>query len=218
MSTGFLEENDELLRLERKLRAEGFLYIAGVDEAGRGPLAGPVMAAAVCFPPGAGVPRVFDSKQISPAGRLEMREAILAVPGVQYFVAEGSVEDIDRYNILQTNDRTMRKAVLALARVDFLLIDGRPVPHMPYPAQAVIKGDAKSASIAAASILAKTVRDERMDELDKLYPEYGFAENRGYGTEAHLEAIRKYGPCPVHRKSFSPVREMLQPYEQQELF
>ena len=217
MST-FLAEDDEILRLERELRAEGFSFIAGVDEAGRGPLAGPVAAAAVCFPPGARIPRVFDSKQLSETERREMREAILAVPGVQYAVAFGAVEDIDRWNILQTNDRAMYAAVLKLERVDFLLIDGRPVPHMPYPSRAVVGGDAKSASIAAASILAKTARDDVMIELDRLYPEYGFAENKGYGTAAHLEALRKYGPSPVHRKSFSPIREMLSPWHQGELF
>ena len=216
--SGFLNEDDKLLCLERELRTEGFSFIAGVDEAGRGPLAGPVAAAAVCFPPGARIPRVFDSKQIPEAERLEMREAIMAVPGVQFAVVFGSVEDIDRWNILQTNDRAMYAAVKQLERVDFLLIDGRPVPHMPYPSRAVVGGDAKSASIAAASILAKTARDEAMMELDKLYPEYGFAEHKGYGTAAHLEALRKFGPCPAHRKSFSPVREMLSPYEQKELF
>ena len=216
--SGFLNEDDKLLCLERELRAEGFSFIAGVDEAGRGPLAGPVAAAAVCFPPGARIPRVFDSKQLSEAERLEMREAIMAVPGVQFAVVFGSVEDIDRWNILQTNDRAMYAAVKQLERVDFLLIDGRPVPHMPYPSRAVVGGDAKSASIAAASILAKTARDEAMMELDELYPEYGFAEHKGYGTAAHLEALRKFGPCPAHRKSFSPIKEMLSPYEQKELF
>ena len=216
--SGFLNDDDKLLCLERELRTEGFSFIAGVDEAGRGPLAGPVTAAAVCFPPDARIPRVFDSKQVTEAERLEMREAILAVPGVQYAVVFGSVEDIDRWNILQTNDRAMYAAVKQLERVDFLLIDGRPVPHMPYPSRAVVGGDAKSASIAAASILAKTARDAVMMELDERYPEYGFAEHKGYGTAAHLEALRKFGPCPAHRKSFSPIKEMLSPYEQKELF
>ena len=197
MST-FLAEDDGILRLERELRAEGFSFIAGVDEAGRGPLAGPVAAAAVCFPPGARIPRVFDSKQVPEPERREMREAILAVPGVQYAVAFGSVEDIDRWNILQTNDRAMYAAVMQLEKVDFLLIDGRPVPHMPYPSRAVVGGV--------------------MMELDRLYPQYHFAENKGYGTAAHLEALEKFGPCPAHRKSFSPIREMLSPYEQEELF
>ena len=216
--SGFLNEDDKLLCLERELRTEGFAFIAGVDEAGRGPLSGPVAAAAVCFPPDARIPRVFDSKQVTEADRLEMREAILAVPGVQYAVVFGSVEDIDRWNILQTNDRAMYAAVMKLSRVDFLLIDGRPVPHMPYPSRAVVGGDAKSASIAAASILAKTARDDAMIALDREYPEYGFAEHKGYGTAAHLEALRRLGPCPAHRKSFSPIKEMLSPYEQKELF
>ena len=216
--SGFLNEDDKLLCLERELRTEGFSFIAGVDEAGRGPLAGPVAAAAGCFPPDARSPRVFDSKQVTEADRLEMREAILAVPGVQYAVVFGSVEDIDRWNILQTNDRAMYAAVMKLSRVDFLLIDGRPVPHMPYPSRAVVGGDAKSASIAAASILAKTARDDAMIALDREYPEYGFAEHKGYGTAAHLEALRRLGPCPAHRKSFSPIKEMISPYEQKELF
>lgn len=216
--SGFLNEDDKLLCLERELRTEGFSFIAGVDEAGRGPLAGPVAAAAVCFPPDARIPRVFDSKQVTEADRLEMREAILAVPGVQYAVVFGSVEDIDRWNILQTNDRAMYAAVMKLSRVDFLLIDGRPVPHMPYPSRAVVGGDAKSASIAAASILAKTARDDAMIALDREYPEYGFAEHKGYGTAAHLEVLRRLGPCPAHRKSFSPIKEMISPYEQKELF
>ncbi len=214
----FLAEDDKLLSLENSLRAEGFVFIAGVDEAGRGPLAGPVVAAAVCFPPGAKIPRVFDSKQVSEHGRLEMREAILAVPGVRYGIAAVGVEVIDRVNILCANDRAMREAVLQLGEVDFILVDGRPVPHLPFPSRAVVGGDARSASIAAASILAKLHHDELMVELDKQYPGYGFAENKGYGTPGHLDALKKLGVSPAHRKTFSPMREMLSDVVQGELF
>ncbi len=214
----FLADDDKLLSLERKFRKEGFVFIAGVDEAGRGPLAGPVVAAAVCFPPDGPVPRVFDSKQVSEDERLAMRDAILAVPGIRYGIAVREPDVIDRLNILRANDQAMREAVLALGTVDLILVDGSPVPYMPFPSRAVVKGDALSASIAAASILAKVRHDEIMVELDRKYPGYGFAANKGYGTAEHLEALKRLGVSDVHRRSFSPVKEMLSPVEQGELF
>ena len=214
----FLASDDKLLFLEQQLRTEGFVFIAGVDEAGRGPLAGPVVAAAVIFPEGAKIPAVRDSKQLSEQEREELSAAIRAVEGIRFAVVESSVEMIDQWNILRANDRAMREALLQVAPVDLALVDGRPVPGLPCPSRAIVKGDAKCASIAAASILAKVHRDQIMMDLDKEYPDYGFAEHKGYGTAAHLDALRRLGPTPAHRKSFAPVRQLLDPMEQGELF
>ncbi len=214
----FLAESDMLLQLENQLRAEGFAFIAGVDEAGRGPLAGPVVAAAVMFPAGAKVPAVFDSKQLSEDERKYLRDAILRVPDVRYGVVEMGVEVIDELNILRANDRAMREAVAKLGEVDFILVDGRPVPYLPAPSKAVVKGDSLSASIAAASILAKVWRDELMEKYAVEYPGYGFEVNKGYGTAEHLRALQELGVSPIHRRSFSPIKEMLNPASQLELW
>ncbi len=215
----YLANSDELLLLERKLWSEGFVFVAGIDEAGRGPLAGPVVAAAVCFRREERIPRVFDSKQVAEGERLAMREAILATPGVRYAVIEVGPEKIDELNILRATDLAMREAASALGEVDFLLVDGRPVPYLPKPSKSVVKGDAKSASIAAASILAKVYRDELMTGMAERYPGYGFELHKGYGTAMHLEALRRLGPCAIHRRSFGPVRDLIEPPpEQPELF
>lgn len=215
----YLANSDELLLLERKLWSEGFVFVAGIDEAGRGPLAGPVVAAAVCFRREERIPRVFDSKQVAEGDRLAMREAILATPGVRYAVIEVGPEKIDELNILRATDLAMREAASALGEVDFLLVDGRPVPYLPKPSKSVVKGDAKSASIAAASILAKVYRDELMTGMAERYPGYGFELHKGYGTAMHLEALRRLGPCAIHRRSFGPVRDLIEPPpEQPELF
>lgn len=215
----YLSKNDKLLAHERKFWAEGFSFVGGVDEVGRGPLAGPVVAAAVVFPQGARIPAVNDSKKLTEKQRVELREAILAVPGVRWGIAEMSVEDIDRMNILQASRQAMRLAVQQIAGIDYLLIDGLPVPGFEMPCLALVKGDAKSASIAAASILAKVYRDELMVRLAAEYPGYGFEHNMGYGTESHLEALKTLGVCPWHRKSFAPVRDIIEPPpEQLELF
>ena len=171
---GFLTESDELLRLERECRAEGFCFVAGVDEVGRGPLAGPVVAAAVVLPCGIPLPRVNDSKQLSESAREELNAAILALPGIQVGIGEADVETIDRMNILNATHLAMRRAVAQLRQADFILVDGRPVKGLPLPSRAIVKGDAKSASIAAASIVAKVYRDRLMVELDAVYPQYGF--------------------------------------------
>ncbi len=207
--------NDELLRPERESWAEGFCFIAGVDEVGRGPLAGPVVAAAVVFPRGAAYPAVNDSKQLRESERESLFEEIYAIPGIQAGIAEVDVETIDRINILNATHLAMRRAVEQLEEVDFILVDGRPVKGLPLPSRAIVKGDSKSVSIAAASIIAKVHRDRLMTELDKAYPGYGFAEHKGYGTQRHLRALRELGVTPVHRKSFRPVREIIDPPPEQ---
>ena len=204
-----LRQDDELLRSERQLRAEGFCWIAGVDEAGRGPLAGSVVAAAVILPSDvAELPGVFDSKQLSEAEREELFEALHALPGVQISVASASAAEIDQMNILRATHLAMRRAVSGLETADFVLVDGLPV-QFTLPSRNIVKGDAKCASIAAASIVAKVTRDREMLAADAEFPEYGFARHKGYGTAEHLEALKKYGPSPIHRKSFRPVYELL---------
>ena len=213
--SALLTETDELLRPERECWAEGFCFVAGVDEVGRGPLAGPVVAAAVVFPRGVPWPRVNDSKQMTEAARRRARDEIFAMDGVQIGIGEVSAELIDTMNILNATHLAMRRAAERLERADFILVDGRPVKGLPLPSRAIVKGDAKSASIAAASIVAKVYRDEWMVRCDGEYPGYGFAEHKGYGTARHLRALRELGPTPIHRRSFRPVREILTPPPEQ---
>ena len=205
-----LSLDDELLRSERELRAEGFCWIAGVDEAGRGPLAGPVTAGAVILPWNKnGLPGVFDSKQLSAEARAELYEELLSLEGVDIGIGIADVEEIDKLNILKAAHLAMFRAVAQLKKVDCVLVDGLPVKGFEVPSRNLIKGDARCASIAAASIVAKVVRDKMMMDFDAKYPEYGFASHKGYGSAEHLEALRKYGACPIHRRSFRPVAEVL---------
>ena len=214
-----LREDDELLLPERELRAEGFCCVAGVDEAGRGPLAGPVVAAAVVLPELPELPGFFDSKQLSAESREELYRELMALPGVDVGVGIVEAPEIDELNILRATHLAMRKALLALRRVDAALVDGLPVRGLPVPSRNMIKGDARCASIAAASIVAKVRRDAIMVEADAKYPGYGFAEHKGYGCASHVEALKKLGVTPIHRRSFRPVREILTPPpEQMELF
>lgn len=191
--------------------------IAGVDEAGRGPLAGSVVAAAVILP----VERQFtlpvaDSKTLTPAKRETLAAALRADPKVRFAIAERSAKQIDKINILEATHEAMRECILQLdPRPALALVDGLKVRNFPVPAQFLVKGDALSASIAAASILAKTWRDQLMLELDRLYPAYGFIRNKGYGTKEHLSALIKHGPCPEHRRSFAPVARVLAPPPEQ---
>ena len=208
----FLPGNSELLVHELKWDGE-FSFIAGVDEAGRGCCAGPVCAAAVIFTDRSRIPAgVNDSKQLTHKQRMELREAILAEPSALTSVAMVDQDEIDRTDILRATWLAMRRAVLGLPRpADFVLVDGNPVQGLPVPSENIVKGDAKSASIAAASILAKTSRDLFMMEAAKQYPQYQFEVHKGYCTKLHTDLIRKYGPCPLHRKTFEPVRSILNP-------
>ena len=208
----YLPGNSELLAHERKWDGE-FSFIAGVDEAGRGCCAGPVCAAAVVFTDRSRIPAgVNDSKQLTHKQRMELREAILAEPSALTAVAMVDQDEIDRTDILRATGLAMRRAVLGLPRpADFVLVDGNPVRGLPVPSENIVKGDAKSASIAAASILAKTSRDLFMLEAAKQYPQYKFEVHKGYCTKLHTDLIRKYGPCPLHRKTFEPVRSILNP-------
>ena len=192
-----------LLRRERELWAAGRERIAGVDEAGMGPLAGPVVAAAVIFPPGKGLCGVHDSKQLSAAQRLERNEEIRR-HALAYAVVRVEVGEIDTLNIYRAGLEAMRRAVLELAlEPDHVLVDARRIPGVQAPQEVVIKGDSKCHAIAAASILAKTERDALMCRYDAEFPGYDFAAHKGYATSAHREAIRKLGPSPIHRRSFT---------------
>jgi len=197
----------DTLALEQHARSRGFSMIAGVDEAGRGPLAGPVVAAAVILPEGLRIPGVDDSKKLSP----EKREHLFDVINSQALtvgIGMGSPEMIDRINILQATLHAMLEAVFALSpQPDFILIDGISQIATTIPQKTVKKGDSLSLSIAAASIIAKVTRDRLMRKLDAIHPGYGFADHKGYGSATHLEAIRQLGPSPVHRLSFGGVRE-----------
>jgi len=204
----------ERFQHERGLLARGLRCIAGIDEAGRGPLAGPVVAAVVVLPVEwieDGMPAALqglnDSKQLSEDQREEFFAALLASPGVRHGIAECDAGLIDRINILQATHLAMNRALEVLGFVpDHALVDGREVKTLRVPHTALVKGDALSYSIAAASVLAKVTRDRQMLEWDRRHPEYGFAEHKGYGTPQHLEAIARHGPCPIHRRSFAPLK------------
>lgn len=195
------------LHFEQQARSRGYRAVAGVDEAGRGPLAGPVVAAAVILPEVFDLPGLTDSKQLSAKAR-ERLYPLIRAQALAVGIGVGRVEEIDRINILQATLRSMQRAIGRLdVPADFLLIDGNvPVP-LPLPQQTLVKGDSRSLSIAAASVVAKVVRDRIMCSLDGLHPGYGLAGHKGYGSAAHLAAIADLGPSPCHRRSFGGVRE-----------
>lgn len=199
---------------ESALHARGLHRIAGVDEAGRGPLAGPVAAAAVILPPGFSLPGLDDSKKLSASKREALFEKITSEPSIRWAVALAESHEIDHLNILRATHLAMRRAVEAIPETpDHCLIDGLPVKDFPFPHDAIIKGDSKSLSIAAASIIAKVTRDRIMKELDREFPQFGFAKHQGYGTKVHLEALRIHGPCRHHRRSFQPVAQLTLPLD-----
>jgi len=197
------------LSLESALHTRGLKWVAGVDEAGRGPLAGPVSAAAVILPRGYVLDGLDDSKKLTAAKRERLYDALIESERVLWSVALVEAAEIDSLNILRATHLAMRKALLGLSQApDHCLIDGLPIRDCPFPHDGIVKGDGISLSIAAASVIAKVTRDRVMKGLDVEFPEYGFARHQGYGTKEHLEALRVHGPCLHHRRSFQPVAQL----------
>src|SRR5262245_60032385 len=197
-------------RYEKKLRAAGVARIAGIDEAGRGALAGPVVAAAVVLPEKFRHCRLNDSKQLAPELREDIYLDLMSNPEVSWTVGVIDSIEIDRINILRASHRAMRLAITALmAPPDHVLIDGLPVIPFPFPQTAIIDGDCISLSIAAASVIAKVTRDRMMRDFCARFPQYCFGQHKGYGTELHLLRLHEFGPCPIHRRSFEPVAQPL---------
>lgn len=191
-----------LWEIENSLYAQGYTAICGVDEAGRGPLAGPVCAGAVILPRGLEIPGLNDSKKLTDKKRRELYP-IIKEQAIAWGIGFASHEEIDELNILQATYLAMSRAIQALeGKADFALIDGNRAKDFGIPLKTVVKGDSLSASIAAASVLAKVARDDIMQEMAKEYPEYGFEVHKGYGTKQHYEALRQHGHCPIHRMSF----------------
>ena len=212
-------EKIDLFHYEHEATAKGYQHIVGVDEVGRGPYAGPVVAAAVYLPPNIEneIPGLNDSKKLTAKRREILAELLHNHPKVEISIQELSHEIVDEINILQATYRAMRLAVKSLMpKADYILVDGNPVPDLPLPNLNIVKGDSKSASIAAASIVAKVYRDKLMAEADLKYPGYDFSKNMGYGTKSHRDGLDKIGPCPIHRKSFKPIAKLLglPPYNQ----
>lgn len=204
-----LDRLRQLLRYEEAARRLGHRILAGVDEAGRGPLAGPVVAAACCIPEGVFFPDINDSKQLTQKQRATLFKQITKKKGVFYGVGIISHEEIDLVNIYQATIKAMIQAINNLKqRPDYLLVDGMTLPH-EIPCEKIIGGDAESQSIAAASIIAKEIRDTLMLKYHEEYPQYGFDRHKGYGTKMHVEAITKHGPCPIHRRSFEPIKSLV---------
>lgn len=188
--------------IENQLHDEGFSVVCGIDEAGRGPLCGPVFAAACILPDGLVLEGLNDSKKLTPKKRDKLFD-LICENAIAYCIASASVEEIDELNILEADLLAMRRAIDGLSvKADFALIDGNIARGFQIPARAIIGGDAKSPSIAAASILAKVARDRDCLELNAQYPQYGIAKHKGYGTKQHMDALRTYGPSPIHRKQF----------------
>jgi ribonuclease HII len=203
-----------MLRYEKKAYKNGARVVAGIDEAGRGPLAGPVVAAAAILPPKFRHKTLTDSKQLTEQQRNDIYAELTANPEFHWAVGVSDVDVIDHYNILRATWRAMQLALDALTvRPDHVLVDGVRVPLIGVTQTAIVKGDAKSFSIAAASVIAKVTRDRMMLTIHEQFPQYNFAQHKGYGTPEHLAALGRYGPSPVHRKSFAPVREAIEPVQ-----
>lgn len=199
---------ETLLEREQALWKCGYKAIAGVDEVGRGPLAGPVVACACILPKGVAFHGVKDSKALPASERKRLADFLTTHPDISWALGVVANEKIDQINILRATLLAMQQAIRNLpTKPDFILIDGRDYPPTDLPKQTVVRGDALCQSIAAASIIAKVHRDELMDEYHKQYPQYGFHKHKGYGTKYHLDAIAKYGLCPLHRRSFAPFKQ-----------
>ncbi len=202
------------MQYETRAHAQGYRLVCGIDEAGRGPLAGPVVAAAVVLPEGFVLPGLTDSKQLSAGKREVLYEYLMADASVLKYVASASTEEIDRLNILRATHLAMARAARGVYPMpDFCIIDGLPVPDFPLPCSSLVKGDALCLSIAAASVLAKVTRDRIMLRLHAQFPVYGWDHNAGYGTKEHLLAIQAHGITPHHRRSFAPVAQAALPLE-----
>lgn len=202
-----MSEKYDMLEYEKMYYSRGCRLIAGVDEAGRGPLAGPVFAAAVIFDKDTYIEEINDSKKLSEKKR-EYFFDVIREKALYYNIASVDEKEIDRINILNAAFKAFNLAVLGLGELpDITLVDGNRCGEMPTPVQTIVKGDAKSMSIAAASILAKVARDRFITEQGEIYPEYNFKKHKGYPTKEHLDAIAKYGPCPIHRLTFKGVKE-----------
>lgn len=207
------EENNRLkilCRYEEEMFSLGYELIAGIDEAGRGPLAGPVVAAIVILPQNAKIQGINDSKKLSPTMREELCKTISNII-IDWGIGIVDEQTIDEINILQATYLAMKKAIKSLkVKPQFLLVDGNnKIPQIDIPQKSIINGDQLSISIQSASILAKVIRDRIMIEYDKEFPQYGFAKHKGYGTTFHIESIKKYGICKIHRKSFEPIKSIL---------
>src|SRR5713101_6169885 len=203
-------------RYEKKLRAIGAARIAGIDEAGRGALAGPVVAAAVVLPEKFRHQRLNDSKQLVPELREEIYNELIANAEISWAIGIVDANEIDEINILRATHKAMRAAIATLAsRPDHVLIDGLPVFPFPFPQTPIIDGDCYSLTIAAASVIAKVTRDAMMRDFCARFPEYCFSQHKGYGTELHLTKLHEFGPCPIHRRSFEPVAQPLFAFAQE---
>ena len=196
---------------EQAKRKEGYQLVAGIDEAGRGPLAGPVSAAAVILPDGFTHTLLDDSKKLTEKRREIIYEEITNRDDIVWGMSMGDREEIDSINILKSTHAAMARAARKLKQLpDYCLIDGLSVPNFPIASEGIVKGDTKSLSIAAASIIAKVSRDRIMLKYAEQYPEYGFEKHKGYGTSLHLEALKKHGPCAIHRQTFAPVARLVE--------
>lgn len=201
------EETLDFTHFESEARREGYFFPAGIDEAGRGPLAGPVVASACILPPNFQLAGLNDSKKLTAAQRKRYFESLTQDSSVHYGIGIVCHETIDTINILEATKLAMCKAIQDLPHPpDFLLIDAVELKNQPIPYLSLIKGDCRSQAIAAASVIAKETRDRLMFEYEEKWPQYGFAKHKGYGTKAHRDVIAKYGPCPIHRRSFEPIK------------